>query len=67
MPGWLPDVLERLSNFFGEPQPIKGTVMRAFSNFKRTHQDNWAAHKMRFTPEQLDLISDMLVAPSFYA
>ena len=38
-----------------------------FADFKRTHQDNWASHRERFTPEQQDLISDMLVSPSFYA
>ena len=40
---------------------------QAFADFKRTHQDNWAKHRERFTPDQQDLISDMLVMPSFYA
>ena len=67
VPGWLPPVLEKLSSFFREPQPIKGAVSRTFADFKRTHQDNWAAHKLRFTSEQQDIISDMLDPPSFYA
>ena len=67
VPSWLPEVIELLAAFHNEPQPIKGCVSQAFADFKRTHQDNWAAHRERFTPEQQDLISDMLVSPSFYA
>jgi len=67
VPAWLPNVIERLAAFHNEPQPIKSTVSQAFADFKRTHQDNWANHRERFTPEQQDLISDMLVSPSFYA
>jgi len=67
VPSWLPEVLELLGSFHGEPQPIKSAVSKAFADFKRTHQDNWASHRERFTPEQQDLISDMLVSPSFYA
>jgi len=67
VPAWLPEVIELLASFHAEPQPIKATVSQAFADFKRTHQDNWASHRERFTPEQQDLISDMLVSPSFYA
>ena len=67
VPAWLPEVVELLAAFGNEPQPIKATVSQAFADFKRTHQDNWASDRNRFTPEQLELISDMLVAPSFYA
>ena len=67
VPAWLPEVIELLATFYKEPQPIKSTVSHAFADFKRTHQDNWASHRERFTPEQQDLISDMLVSPSFYA
>lgn len=67
VPAWLPEVLELLGSFHTEPQPIKQTVSKAFADFKRTHQDDWASHRERFTPEQQDLIADMLVSPSFYA
>ena len=46
---------------------VRRNRVQAFADFKRTHQDNWASHRERFTPEQQDLISDMLVSPSFYA
>ena len=67
VPCWLPALLERLAAYFNAPQPIKGVVTKAFADFKRTHQDNWAAHKERLTYEQQELISDMLISPSFYA
>ena len=67
VPCWLPALLERLAGYFNAPQPIKGVVTKAFADFKRTHQDNWASHRERFTAEQQDLISDLLVMPSFYA
>lgn len=67
VPSWLPEVLELLGSFYSEPQPIKAAVSKAFADFKRTHQDNWASHRERFTTEQQEMISDMLVSPSFYA
>ena len=45
----------------------QATVTSTIAEFKRTHQDNWAAHKQRLTLEQQELLSDLVVAPSFYA
>lgn len=67
IPAWLPEVLELLATFFDEPQPIKGVVVKTFADFKRTHTDNWAVQRERFTPDQQELIADMLTSPSFYA
>ena len=64
---WLPEVLERLAALANEGQPIKRGVQRAFTDFRRTHQDNWSEHKLRLSPEQQDLFADVVVAPSFYA
>ena len=38
-----------------------------FQDFKRTHQDNWAEHKQAFTEDQLAVLTDLLVSPSYYA
>ena len=62
-----PNVLEKLAAFANEPLPVKATVTSTIAEFKRTHQDNWAAHKQRLTLEQQELLSDLVVAPSFYA
>ena len=67
IPPWLPPVIEKLAPFVAAPQPIKGTVTKAFADFKRTHQDDWAAQREKLTPEQQELISDTLISPSFYA
>jgi hypothetical protein len=60
-------VLDRLGNFANEPQPLKAAVARTFAEFKRTHQDNWAAHKLRLTIEQQEMLADSAVAPHWYA
>jgi proteasome activator subunit 4 len=60
-------VLDRLGRFTHEPQPLKSAVSRTFAEFKRTHQDNWAAHKQRLTMEQQEMLADAAVAPHWYA
>ena len=32
-------------------------MTKAFADFRRTHQDNWAAHRERFTAEQQEILS----------
>ena len=39
----------------------------ALSEFKRTHYDNWQDHKQMFTDDQLAVLTDLLVSPSYYA
>jgi len=36
-------------------------------NFKRTHHENWRQHKQKFTDDQLTVLTDLLVSPSYYA
>lgn len=36
-------------------------------DFKRTHHDNWEAHQLKFTEDQLAVLSDLTVPPSYYA
>uniref|UniRef100_A0A915MLI2 Proteasome activator complex subunit 4 C-terminal domain-containing protein n=1 Tax=Meloidogyne javanica TaxID=6303 RepID=A0A915MLI2_MELJA len=52
VPSFLPKVLMHLCKHATEPQPIYGTVKRALSEFKRTHQDEWHEHKLEFTEDQ---------------
>lgn len=37
------------------------------SNFRRTHYDNWQSDKAKFTDDQLCILADLLVSPSYYA
>ena len=49
-----------------DPNPIKSSVTQAFSEFRRTHMDNWAEDQLRFTEEQKQALVDVLVSPSYY-
>ncbi len=46
IPPHLPAVLMVLADHLHDPQPISGTVKLILQDFKRTHQDNWAEHKV---------------------
>jgi len=67
IPPYLPGVLMVLGNHLHDPQPIPATVKRVLQDFKRTHQDNWMEHKEKFTEDQLGILTDLLVSPSYYA
>ncbi|KAI8928589.1 hypothetical protein BC831DRAFT_447887 [Entophlyctis helioformis] len=67
VPPWMPAVLVRLSACISDPAPVTTTVAKTFAEFKRTHQDNWAEDSAAFTPDQLYVLSDLLISPSYYA
>ena len=67
IPDLLPPILMILADHLHDPQPIPATVKNVFQEFKRTHQDNWAEHKQRLTEDQLTVLTDLLVSPSYYA
>ena len=37
------------------------------TNFKRSHHENWRLHRQKFTDDQLTVLTDLLVSPSYYA
>lgn len=45
----------------------QATIKKTLSNFRRTHHDTWRDHKVMFTDDQLAVITDLLVSPSYYA
>uniref|UniRef100_A0A8C4NHQ0 Proteasome activator complex subunit 4 C-terminal domain-containing protein n=1 Tax=Eptatretus burgeri TaxID=7764 RepID=A0A8C4NHQ0_EPTBU len=67
VPTWMPQLLMDLSQHLNDPQPIEMTVKKTLTNFRRTHHDNWQEHKQRFTDDQLVILTDLLVSPSYYA
>ena len=67
IPPHLPDILMILAEHLHDPQPIPATIKTVFQDFKRTHQDNWAEHKLKLTEDQLSVLTDLLVSPSYYA
>lgn len=46
---------------------LQATIKKTLQDFKRTHQDNWQDHKLKFSDDQLAVLTDILVSPSYYA
>merc|ERR1711902_127334 len=67
VPDFIPDILMVLSDHLHDPQPIPMTIKKTLQDFKRTHQDNWQDHKQKFSDDQLAVLTDLLVSPSYYA
>jgi len=67
VPEEIPDVIMILGDHLNDPQPIPLTVKKTLSNFRRTHHDNWRDHKLMFSDDQLAVLTDLLVSPSYYA
>jgi proteasome activator subunit 4 len=65
VPRFLPPALVELArNVAADNGPV---AKAALSEFRRTHQDDWAEHKRAFDPEQLGEIDGVLVSPDYYA
>jgi hypothetical protein len=41
-------------------------VKTAFTEFRRTHHDEWSQHQLAFTEEQLEQLNGMLISPHYY-
>jgi len=67
VPEFIPNVLMVLSDHLHDLQPIPVTIKKTLQDFKRTHQDNWQDHKLKFSDDQLAVLTDLLVSPSYYA
>ncbi|VDM54378.1 unnamed protein product [Angiostrongylus costaricensis] len=66
VPSYLPDVLMRLCRFASDKQPIRDTVKKTLSEFKRTHQDSWREHESQFNEDQLCALRNLFVSPNYY-
>ncbi|KAG0235309.1 hypothetical protein BGW42_005476 [Actinomortierella wolfii] len=67
VPSWMPSVMVRLADFQSDPPPVSTTVKKAFADFRRTHQDTWHEDQKMFDYDQLEVLSNMLISPSYYA
>ncbi|XP_058447896.1 proteasome activator complex subunit 4A-like isoform X2 [Malaya genurostris] len=67
VPEFVPNVFEHLGAHLNDPQPIPATIRKTMGDFKRTHHDNWEAHQLKFTEDQLAVLSDLTIPPSYYA
>ncbi|XP_055545788.1 proteasome activator complex subunit 4A-like isoform X2 [Wyeomyia smithii] len=67
VPEFVPIVFEHLGAHLNDPQPIPATIRKTMGDFKRTHHDNWELHQLKFTEDQLAVLSDLTIPPSYYA
>jgi len=70
MPKFVPEALTALSKHSFEQRAslsVREVVKMCCSEFKRTHTDNWEAHKKQFTREQMEALEDVVSTPHYYA
>lgn len=67
VPEWMPSVLVALTECISDTQPISTTTQKIFADFMRTHRDEWQHHKLAFSEEDLEMVSELMVSPSYYA
>jgi hypothetical protein len=69
-PPYIPEALAALSKHSFEKNAslsVREVVKMVCSEFKRTHTDNWEAHRKQFTQEQLEALDDVVSTPHYYA
>ncbi|PNF36512.1 hypothetical protein B7P43_G15901 [Cryptotermes secundus] len=67
VPEFVPDVFLHLGDHLNDPQPIPSTIRKTLGDFKRTHHDNWEQHSLKFTEQQLGVLRDLTIPPTYYA
>jgi proteasome activator subunit 4 len=67
VPSWMPSVLVELAGLIGDPSLISMTIKKMFSEFKRTHQDTWHIDSAAFSEDEIVVLNDLLISPSYYA
>ncbi|KAL7551909.1 hypothetical protein ACHAWF_015121 [Thalassiosira exigua] len=69
-PPYIPTTLAAISKHSFEARASMGVrevVKMVCSEYKRTHTDNWEAHRSQFTQEQLEAFEDVVSTPHYYA
>lgn len=67
LPNWMPRAILILAHHVNDPEPIRSTIQKTINEFRRTHQDTWHKDKHQFNPDDLHMVSDLLISPSYYA
>ncbi|KAL7641259.1 UNVERIFIED_CONTAM: hypothetical protein RMT77_008397 [Armadillidium vulgare] len=67
VPHFMPELIVVLSEHIHDPPPISTDIKLTISNFRRTHHDSWDEHKKNFSEDQLSVLTDVLISPSYYA
>ncbi|GJQ12744.1 hypothetical protein GpartN1_g4535.t1 [Galdieria partita] len=64
---WMPSLLVQVAYCIHDVPPISTCVRTMFSEFWRSHYDEWSKQKQMFEPGQLEAFNELLIAPSYYA
>ncbi|CAF3427722.1 unnamed protein product [Rotaria socialis] len=67
IPNHVPEALMLLCEHSHDPDLIQKSIKKALSEFRRTHHDSWHEHREKFTEDQLVILADVLISPSYYA
>lgn len=70
VPSYIPVALAALSKHSFEQRAslsVREVVKMVCSEFKKTHTDNWEAHRQHFTQEQIEALEDVVSTPHYYA
>jgi len=46
---------------------LQSTIRKTLGDFKRTHHDNWEQHSLKFTEQQLAVLRDLTIPPTYCA
>eukprot|EP00474_Spongospora_subterranea_P001512 CRZ01970.1 hypothetical protein [Spongospora subterranea] len=66
VPDWLPGVLSRLTAHSADPPPVGPQVKRLFIDWRHMHHDDWHELHVHFTSDELELVSQLDVASSYF-
>lgn len=66
VPSALPPSLMALCNYVNHPL-LGLQVKKTLSEFRRTHIDEWAEHKLAFSEQELGALEGVLFSPDYYA
>lgn len=67
IPMHVPEALMLLCEHSHDPDVIQKSIKKTLSEFRRTHHDSWHEHREKFTEDQLVILADVLISPSYYA
>ncbi len=67
VPSYLPQILADLAAHASDPNPVGPAVKGCIAEFRRTHADNWEAHRAVFTEEQLADVLNVTSSSTYFA
>jgi proteasome activator subunit 4 len=68
LPDFLPPLLVLLAQYSNDHvQQIRESVRKTFAEFWKGHGDMWHIQKKKFSEDQLLVLNELLISPSYYA